>query len=157
MSTDPMSPQCVERVQASWRRLKPQAATVAALFYGRLFEIDASLRPLFRGDLQAQGAKLTSALDFVVEGLDDLPPRLPAVRELARRHVGYGVQERDYDTVGEALLWTLGQGLAGEDGLEDTLAAWTEAYGLVAGTMKRAAWPQSAGAAEWAAWAAPAG
>lgn len=148
-----MTPTRIALVQASWRRLKPDAAHVAALFYGRLFELDPALRPLFRNDLAAQGMKLTTALEFVVDGLASIQPRLPVLQELARRHVGYGVQERDYDTVGAALLWTLKGGL-GDDATDEMLAAWAEAYGLVAGTMKRAAWPDSAGAPEWAAQAA---
>jgi hemoglobin-like flavoprotein len=148
-----MNPIRIALVQASWRRLKPEAATVAALFYGRLFELDPALRPLFRNDLVAQGTKLTTAIEFVVDGLAQLQPRLPVLQELARRHVRYGVQERDYDTVGAALLWTLRQGL-GDDATDELIAGWAEAYGLIARTMKRAAWPDGASATEWAAQAA---
>jgi hemoglobin-like flavoprotein len=61
-----------------------------------------------------------------------------AVKELGLRHVGYGVKDEHYDTVGSALLWTLGQGLGDEftTELED---AWTKVYQLLAGTMKEAA------------------
>lgn len=144
-----MTPIQIALVQSSWRRLRPAAADVAALFYGRLFELDPALKPLFRNDLVAQGRKLTTALEFVVDGLAQIQPRLPVLQELARRHVGYGVQERDYDTVGAALLWTLKSGL-GDEASEELLAAWAQAYGLVAGAMKQAAWPATAGAREWA-------
>ena len=33
------------------------------------------------------------------------------LKELARRHVNYGVENRHYATVGAALLWTLQVGL----------------------------------------------
>lgn len=146
-----MTPQQKRHVQTSWARLAPQGAEVAALFYARLFEADPGLRALFKGDLRAQGQKLMAALGFVVEGLDDLPARLPAVQALARRHVAYGVQPADYDRVGAALLATLREGLAGHDELESTLEAWGAAYATVAGAMKTAAWPAGATASEWAA------
>lgn len=145
-----MSPDRIALVQRSWRELKPDADMVAATFYGRLFAIEPTLRPLFRHDLKAQGGKLMAALDFVVEGLPDLPARLAAVQALARRHVGYGVQPADYDRVGEALLWTLCQGL-GADAGDERIAAWAEAFGAVATAMKAAAWPGAANATEWSA------
>lgn len=146
-----MTPRQQQLVQASWARLAPHGAEVAALFYASLFEADPALRALFKGDLRAQGEKLMAALGFVVEGLDDLPARLPAVQALARRHVAYGVQPADYDRVGHALLATLRQGLAGHAELDATLEAWGLAYATVAGAMKAAAWPDGAAAPEWAA------
>lgn len=143
-----MNPDRIALVQRSWRELKPDADMVAATFYGRLFAIEPALRPLFRHDLKAQGGKLMAALDFVVEGLPDLDVRLAAVQALARRHVGYGVQPGDYDRVGEALLWTLCQGLGADEG-DPRIAAWAEAFGIVAAAMKSAAWPGAANATEW--------
>jgi len=63
---------------------------------------------------------------------------VPAVQEMGRRHVDYGVKDEHYDTVGEALIWTLGAGLK-DDFTEDTKAAWIGVYTLVATTMKEAA------------------
>jgi hemoglobin-like flavoprotein len=57
---------------------------------------------------------------------------------LGRRHVIYGVEERHYETVGAALLWTLAAGL-GEAFTPDLRAAWTAAYKLVSNTMIEAA------------------
>src|SRR5262249_31290847 len=57
-----------------------------------------------------------------------------------RRHAGYGVKERDYETVGEALLWTLEQGL-GPGFTPEIREAWTGFYQLVADTMLGAPGP----------------
>ena len=46
--------------------------------------------------------------------------------------------ERDFDTVGAALLWTLEQGL-GSDWTPEVEAAWRDAYSLLAGVMRAAA------------------
>ncbi|MEP7189271.1 MAG: hemin receptor, partial [Roseiflexaceae bacterium] len=56
-------------VQTSFVLIVPIADTAAALFYQRLFELDPSLRPMFRGDMPEQGRKLMSMLKLVVNGL----------------------------------------------------------------------------------------
>jgi hemoglobin-like flavoprotein len=144
-----VTPRQIELVQSTWQQVLPAAGPVATIFYRRLFELDATLEPLFRGDLQAQGDKLMAALDFVVRGLTDLPQRMPAVQALARRHATYGVQPEHFDTVGRALLWTLERGL-GQAATEEVLAAWAAAYGMLATAMKQAAWPATRMAPEWA-------
>ena len=53
---------------------------------------------------------------------------------LGRRHVGYGVQDSHYDTVGAALLKTLEQGL-GDAFTPPVKAAWAEVYNIMAGIM----------------------
>ena len=50
----------------------------------------------------------------------------------------YGVADRHYDTVGEALLWTLEMGL-GRAFTPEVKEAWTAVYGLLATTMREAA------------------
>jgi truncated hemoglobin YjbI len=42
---------------------------LAALFYGRLFEIDPSLRSLFRGDMQEQARQLMNMIGVAVGAL----------------------------------------------------------------------------------------
>ena len=76
----------------------------AALFYGRLFEIAPSVKPLFKGDMTEQGRKLMATLAVVVNGLTNLETILPAASALAKRHVGYGVKPIHYPIVSEALL-----------------------------------------------------
>jgi len=125
-------------VKSTFAQVAPIADTAAALFYGRLFALDPSLKPLFKGDMEEQGAKLMKMIGVAVNGLDRLEQIVPAVQELGVRHVGYGVKDKDYDTVGEALLWTLGQGL-GDAFTSEVHDAWAEVYGLLAGTMKAAA------------------
>jgi hemoglobin-like flavoprotein len=135
-----MNPADIDRVQASFRRLAGAPEALAADFYARLFELDPSLRPLFRDDLRSQGRKLTAALAYVVHGLDRPDTILEDVRTLARRHTAYGVEPSHYGTVGEALLSTLSARL-GADFTPDLRAAWTEAYALLAGAMMAAAAP----------------
>jgi nitric oxide dioxygenase len=124
-------------IQTSFAKILPLADTVAGLFYRRLFELDPSLRAMFKGDMKTQGRKLMSTLKVAVNSLDRLDEIIPAIQELGRRHAHYGVIEAHYDTVAVALLWTLAQGL-GADFTPEVEAAWAEAYTLLAGVMKEA-------------------
>jgi len=133
-----MTPDDVNQIQSTWAQVIPIRDQAAALFYGRLFELDPSLRPMFKSDLASQGEKLTDMITVVVNGLTKLDAIVPAVQALGRRHVDYGVKDEHYDTVGEALLWTLEKGL-GAAFTPAVKAAWAEAYGLLATTMKAAA------------------
>src|SRR5689334_3823427 len=101
-------------VQASFEKIAPIADAAAQLFYRRLFELDPSLRPMFRGDLEQQAKKLMGALRMIVAGLDRLEQILPGLESMARRHVSYGVKDHHYQIVGAALLWALEQGLGAD-------------------------------------------
>ena len=133
-----LTPEQVTLVRESWAQVVPIADTAAELFYGKLFELDPALKPMFKGDMKEQGQKLTRMIGIAVDGLDKLDEIVPAVQDLGVRHLDYGVKNSHYDTVGEALLWTLGQGL-GDAFTTDVMSAWTEVYTLLAGTMKDAA------------------
>jgi hemoglobin-like flavoprotein len=121
-------------VQQTFAQVVPIADQAAALFYGRLFELDPALRPLFKGDLGQQGKKLMQTLEYCVGKLDNLDEIAPAVKDLGRKHAGYGVKESSFQTVGAALLWTLDKGL-GAAFTPEVKAAWTEVYGILSATM----------------------
>ena len=127
-----MTPRQVALVQESFAKIVPIREQAAALFYDRLFAIDPSTRPLFRGDMKSQGAKLMAAIGAVVESLDRIDTMLDDLRTLARRHHRYGVREVHYASVGAALLWTLEQGL-GVDFTPDVRRAWAQPMTFSAG------------------------
>lgn len=133
-----MTPEQAVLVKNSWAMVTPIADKAAELFYGKLFELDPALKPLFKGDMVQQGRKLMTMIDTAVNGLDKLEAIVPAVEQLGERHVAYGVKDRDYDTVGAALLWTLDAGL-GDAFTPAVKEAWTVTYGVLADTMKTAA------------------
>ncbi len=133
-----MNEQQIAAVQESWKAVEGISDQAAALFYDKLFSMDPSLKDLFKGDMVEQGKKLMSMIGVAVRGLSRLDTIVPAVQQLGVRHAGYGVKDEDYATVAGALLWTLGQGL-GDAFTEDLKQAWTDAYTLLATTMKDAA------------------
>lgn len=135
-----LSAEQIGLVRGSFDAIAPNAEKVVALFYGRLFGERPDLRPLFRGSMQEQGRKLAGALATVIGSLDRLDTIAPMLRELGKRHAGYGVRDADYADVGGALLWTLEAGL-GSAFNADLRDAWAKAYGLLADTMKAGAAP----------------
>jgi hemoglobin-like flavoprotein len=138
-----MTPRQIILVRQSFDAILLINRRAATMFYERLFVIDPSTRPLFGGDMVPQGAKLMAAIGAVVRALDDVGPILAEIRALAQRHVRYGVLERHYASVGQALLWTLEQGLRANF-TDEVRGAWTKAYDILSSAMIEAAYPESA-------------
>jgi hemoglobin-like flavoprotein len=137
-----MSPEQRQIIRNTWQQVGPISDTASALFYDRLFEIDPDVRTLFRhADMASQRKKLVQAIAVVVDELDRLDALLPILEALGRRHASYGVTDAHYDTVGEALLWTLEKGL-GDAWTPAAAEAWTAAYTTIAGIMRSAAGSQ---------------
>jgi len=133
-----MTPTQVELVQTSFSHLQPMAANVGRIFYDRLFEIDPSLRPMFRGDMEEQSRKLMQMLGTAVATLKRPEQLLPVVQNLGRRHAGYGVTDAHYVKVGAALIWTLQRGL-GDEFTTAVCEAWVSMYEWITSTMRSAA------------------
>ncbi|MDY7025333.1 MAG: globin family protein [Pseudomonadota bacterium] len=130
-----MTPEQIAIVKSSFEKVEPIAEAAAGLFYGRLFEIAPEVKPLFAdSDMDTQGHKLMTMIGIAVRGLDKLEAIVPAVKDLGKRHVGYGVKEEHFAPVGSALLWTLEQGL-GEHWNAEAEQAWATVYGVLADTM----------------------
>jgi hemoglobin-like flavoprotein len=125
-------------VRASFARVATIQDVAADLFFDRLFVIAPRLRKLFPADLSQQKRKLMQMIATAVGGLTDLDKLVPPVKALGARHAGYGVTVADYAVVGEALLWTLEQGL-GEEFKPEVRSAWASVYDVLAATMQAGA------------------
>lgn len=134
-----MTPEQVELIKNSWAKVVPIKEIAADLFYGKLFDIAPEVKPYFKGDIKEQGRKLMMMLNTVVSNLEQLDTLVPAVQDLGKRHVPYGVKPEHYDVVGEALIWTLGKGL-GDSFTDEVKEAWLTAYTTLADVMKAAAY-----------------
>ncbi|MFN4276308.1 MAG: globin family protein [Ferrovibrio sp.] len=133
-----MTPAQIALVKDSFVKVLPMKEVAAAAFYERLFTLDPSLKPLFKGDMRAQGQKLMFAIGSVVAALDHLDTVIEGVQSMARRHVGYGVKDTHYATVGTALLDTLASAF-GDSFTPDLHDAWATAYGILSRAMIEAA------------------
>ena len=96
--------------------------------------------------MKSQKLKLLKMLSFVVKSLnwsgeqwqDTVPQEddlFLVVLALGRRHASiYKIPADSYEHVGQALIWTLHQGL-GDAFTDDIKAAWIRVYTLLAKTM----------------------
>ena len=133
-----MRPETEQVVRDSWAKFEPVAVESAAFFYAKLFELDPEAERLFATtDMVAQGHKVMRMFAEIVHNLDRPETLVAEVADLGRRHVGYGVQDHQYDSVGVALLWTLERGL-GPAFTDEVRNAWTEAYLLLSTVARRA-------------------
>jgi hemoglobin-like flavoprotein len=89
-----------ELVRTTFARLTVMPEVAGAPLYERLFAANPSFRPLFKNDMRIQGVKLMTRLAMVVCNLPEPGKVLPAVRDLAVRHVDYGVKLADYERCG---------------------------------------------------------
>jgi truncated hemoglobin YjbI len=67
----------ISLVQNTWAKVVPIKEAAAELFYGKLFELDPALKPLFKGDIMEQGRKLMAMIDVAVNGLARLEHGFP--------------------------------------------------------------------------------
>ena len=125
----------ISLVQESWQKISPVKETTAERFYDRLFQLDPSLKALFKGDIKKQSKKFTDMMDLVVGGLSSLDADVvPALQALGARHSGYGVKPQHYQTLKQALFGALEESLDG-DFAGETQQAWADTYDLLAQAM----------------------
>jgi hemoglobin-like flavoprotein len=134
-----MDPQSERLVRETWEMLLPVSDSLIATFYTRLFGANPDLAGLFSDtDMPAQRRKFTAMISEIVRAIDRPELLVSEISDSGRRHVGYGVNDRDYEDVGAALLWAVDHSL-GERSTPEIRRAWREAYDLVSAVMRRAA------------------
>ena len=117
----------------------PVKDAAAQVFYDKLFEIDPSLRSLFRGDMRVQGEKLMQIMDAAVNGINQLEQIVPGGRRSSGA-VTLPTASRIITTARSvrALLWTLDKAL-GSEFTPEVKDAWATVYGVLARKMREAA------------------
>jgi len=133
-----VTPDQVELVRSSYASLGPGATDMAREFYRRLFALDPTVQDLFTYGPEIMADKFSAELAAIVEAIVSFDAFSARLRELATRHVGYGVQVRHYRLVGEALVGALAHSL-GPEWTDAHETAWRHAYNLVAEVMMAAA------------------
>ena len=135
-----LSDEDIDEIRASYIHLSSKQQRAGDVFYEKLFEIAPDTRELFVLDIDAQSTKLMSTLGLVVSQLQNTHDLEPIVRDLALRHLAYGVEASHYEFVGPALLAMLPV-LLGEKNKPETIAAWRRAYEGLSNFMIEAAYP----------------
>jgi hemoglobin-like flavoprotein len=128
----------IHLLRRSFGRVERQSQVAALIFYRRLFELDPSLRALFKSDIETQAAKLMDMLGLALS-LTSCPGALETeLIESGARHAGYGARDEHYVTVGQAMITMLEESL-GDEFTPATREAWIAFYTFASETMKRGA------------------
>ena len=139
-----MSPESERLVRESWAHTAPRRDELVAAFYSRLFDANPELQRLFgHVDMTEQRKKFATMMNDIVRVIDAPELLVSEIAASGRRHVSYGVRDRDYEDVGAALLWAFAYVL-GPEFTPDVQSAWRDAYALLSAVMRRAAERQSA-------------
>jgi hemoglobin-like flavoprotein len=130
-----MTKEQISKVKKTWsifREIDP--VLIGDVFYSKLFFDMPQLEKLFHTQKDVQSKKLVDMLSVIIGRLDNLEELTEEIKQLAIRHVQYGVKEQHYKAVGAALLWTLQQGL-GRDWNEEVRGAWAACFQALSDTM----------------------
>lgn len=131
-------------IKKSWKAFRGvNPKLIGDIFYTKLFTDNPSLRKMFPKQMEEQYQKLIDMLSTIVARLDNINDLTDDITAMAQRHVEYGVRPAHYRMVGNALLWTLKNGL-GREWTPETEHAWTACYTLLADTMINASSPAGA-------------
>lgn len=114
--------------------LAEHGTTITSVFYRNLFAAHPELLNVFNHANQAQGrqqAALANAVYAAAVHIDNLENILPAVVQIAHKHVSLGIKPEHYPIVGEHLLKAIKEVL-GDAATDEILSAWEAAYGVIA-------------------------
>jgi hemoglobin-like flavoprotein len=130
-----MTEQQIQLVKKTWMIFqKIDPVLVGEVFYDMLFTEYPSFKRMFATSKQTQSKKIIAMLNLIVAHIDSIEDLSEELRNLAVRHVYYGVKPEYYRPVGIALLWMLKQGL-GNDWNEKVKEAWHACYQTIAAIM----------------------
>jgi hemoglobin-like flavoprotein len=132
-----MTEKQVITIRKSWRVFRGiDPKVVGDAFYSKLFHDHPELRRMFPKNMDEQYKKLIDMLSTIVSRVDDLEGLGNDIAAMAKRHVAYGVKPFHYQLVGDALLWTLQQGL-GKEWNDEVRKAWALCYEQLSQAMIR--------------------
>ncbi len=143
-----MTPAQTRLLAETFAKLENRLPELGAAVYEKLFEISPDSRPLFKGNMDEQNAKLAKVFaEFVrvkSRSKHFLPVTqqggeavIPGVGPLGSRHEqSYGVEARHYSFMRTALLHAL-ERLLGKDYNEEVAAAWGETFDMLAEAMQK--------------------
>ncbi|MEK4026568.1 MULTISPECIES: NO-inducible flavohemoprotein [Sporosarcina] len=114
--------------------LEQHGKTITTVFYRNMFEAHPELLDIFNHANQSQGRQQTALANTVyaaAQHIDDLGAILPAVVQIAHKHVSLGILPEHYPIVGEYLLGAIKEVL-GDAATPEIIDAWAAAYGVIA-------------------------
>lgn len=121
-------------VKATAPTLEKHGIAITTAMYARLFQ-NPEIEALFDRAAQDSGEqprRLAAAILAYAKNIDRLANLGPAVERMVARHVETGVKAEHYPHVANALLPAIRDVLGAEIATDEVLAAWGEAYWMLA-------------------------
>ncbi len=121
-------------VKATAPALEKHGVAITTAMYARLFQ-NADVAAMFDRAAQDSGEqprRLAAAILAYAKNIDKLENLGPAVHRMVARHVETGVKAEHYPLVAEALLPAIRDVLGADIATDEVLAAWGEAYWMLA-------------------------
>ncbi|PHV11352.1 globin domain-containing protein [Chitinimonas sp. BJB300] len=121
-------------IDASVPVLREHGAAITTQFYTTLFEDHPELMHIFNMGNQANGSQqqsLAAAVYAYAANIDNAAALTPVLTRITHKHASIGIKPEHYPIVGRHLLAAI-QTILGEAATPALLAAWDEAYGLLA-------------------------
>lgn len=121
-------------VKSTAPALERYGVEITTAMYARLFRND-EVKAMFDEAAQSSGEqprRLAAAILAYARNIDKLQNLGAAVQRMVARHVETGVKAQHYPIVAEALLPAIRDVLGAEVATDQVLAAWGEAYWMLA-------------------------
>lgn len=121
-------------VKATAPALEKHGLAITTAMYARLFE-NKAIEAMFDRAAQTSGEqpkRLAAAILAYVKNIDKLQNLGTAVSRMVARHIETGVKPEHYPHVAKALLPAIRDVLGAEIATDEVLAAWGEAYWMLA-------------------------
>lgn len=124
-------------IDASVAVLKQHGLAITQRFYSHMLGAHPELRNLFNLGNQANGAQaqsLAAAVFAYAANIDNGAALAPVVERIVHKHAAVGIKPSHYPIVGRYLLAAI-QEVLGDAATPALIAAWDEAYWLLAGEL----------------------
>ncbi|MEJ7932861.1 globin domain-containing protein [Sphingobium sp. AN558] len=129
-----VSPEAIAIVKATAPVIEKQGLAITTAMYARLFE-NAEIAKMFDQAAQQSGEqprRLAAAILAYARNIDKLENLGAAVERMVHRHVETGVKSEHYPYVADALLPAIRDVVGADVATDAVLAAWGEAYWMLA-------------------------
>jgi nitric oxide dioxygenase len=129
-----IQPSTISIVKASAPVVEAQAERITRRFYELMFEGDPHVLRFFNQAHQHRGSQqraLAMSICAYAAHIDDLQALGPGVELIAQKHCSLMIQPEYYPIVGKYLLLAI-QDVLGDAATDEVVAAWGDAYGLLA-------------------------
>lgn len=131
----------IQMIRSSWEKVTPNKKHHGQLLFHRLFDIAPELKDLFpfgddftKPQFTTHALNVMNAVDFTVRHLDNPDVLIPKLKELGKMHAVFELTVKEFQYVGEALIWVLATGL-GDSFTPELKRAWGSAYAIITDVM----------------------